>query len=157
MPICCNIAPVEWREANKDRIGELKRKNAVKAPINLNKNSKRLSDAGIAHIVQPSTTSRIDNVHIAHNAIAYSVTEASQDWLLDTCASYHMTSDRGAFMTYEPVANVRRIKDANGGFGPITGIGTILLQVSSCAQAGETRSYFAIQLGILCAARKSGL
>jgi hypothetical protein len=95
-----------------DKIEELNRKNAVKAPINLNKNSKQPSDAGI---VQPSTSSKTDDVYVAHNAIACSITEASSDWLLDTCTSYHMTSDRGAFATtYETIPNTRSIKDAMG-------------------------------------------
>ena len=109
-----------------DKIEELNRKNAVKAPINLNKNSKQPSDAGI---VQPSTSSKTDDVYVAHNAIACSITEASSDWLLDTCTSYHMTSDRGAFATYETIPNTRSIKDANGGLGPIAGKGTIILQI----------------------------
>ena len=123
------LASTEWCETNKDRIEEYKKKNAAKAPVNLNKNSRQPLDLGIAHTVQPSTTSRIDKADIAHNAIAYVVTKASHDWLLDTCASYHMTSDRDAFVTYEPIADAGGIKDANGGWGPIAGIGTVLLQI----------------------------
>ena len=48
---------------------------------------------------------------------------------MNTCASYHMTSDRGAFAMYESIPNTRSIKDANWGLGPIAGIGTIILQI----------------------------
>ena len=64
--------------------------------------------------------------------IAYSASEDTKDiWMLDTCASYHMTPNRDAFISYTPSETKKGlgVKDANGGWGPLSGTGTILLQV----------------------------
>ena len=50
------------------------------------------------------------------------------EWLLDTCASFHMTPCKDAFVSFSPITG-ERIKDANGGFASVNGIGKVVLDI----------------------------
>ena len=53
----------------------------------------------------------------------------SNDWYFDTCASYHITSNRDIFTTYEPIQHTNYLfNDMQGGMAKPIGKGTIIIQ-----------------------------
>lgn len=57
---------------------------------------------------------------------------SSTDWLLDSCASFHVTPDRSAFMEfhpYDPTSHLDSMINANGGITASHGIGTVVVSI----------------------------
>ncbi|KAN0068860.1 hypothetical protein V8E54_013029 [Elaphomyces granulatus] len=75
--------------------------------------------------MQPAFMARASSA-VASNCIRHTNRPAS--WHLDTCASFHMCSDRNAFTTYKPY-NGDRIRVANDTFAQPTGIGKVIMQI----------------------------
>lgn len=58
----------------------------------------------------------------------------SANWFFDTCASYHISPDRSAFISYAPLDPSKLqpsdyVKNANGGISACQGVGTVLVAI----------------------------
>lgn len=51
------------------------------------------------------------------------------DWMVDSCASFHMTADRSAFASYRPLNHRESVEAVFGHQKRPSGIGTVILQV----------------------------
>lgn len=88
-----------------------------------------------------TTTGQGDSNHRSYD-VAFTAGETHTiKWIIDTGASSHMTSDRHAFYSIEPLKTPRTIYFANGGHGTAKYEGTILLNIGSAVIALENVLY----------------
>jgi hypothetical protein len=53
---------------------------------------------------------------------------SKDSWIFDSGATYHLTGNKEAFMTYEPLVPPKSIFAANGGIMKAIGIGNVVLK-----------------------------
>jgi hypothetical protein len=71
------------------------------------------------HLLQPRVGAIISNSSHA----------TPKDWMVDSCASFHMTADRSAFSSYRPLNHRESVEAVFGHQKRPSGIGTVILQV----------------------------
>jgi hypothetical protein len=106
----------EFREKYDSLIKFLKKKNANTGNSNLDRQVVASQPSYPAAFSALAMSAETPNPQLKH------------EWLLDTCASYHMTPCKDAFASFSSITG-DRIKDANGGFGSVNGIGKVVLDV----------------------------